>query len=384
MFKIKIEETTKQNIIALTISGAILILFFLAIDNIDFIKVFISRSSSILISFILGFFIAFVLSPLNKMIEGQLIKLFKNKTRACRIVSSMISLIIGMTLFTFFVILALPQLVDSLLKIMDILPNYLEMAENISDELLLKLNVDQTLADVIASYSDDLFSSFMDLASKYLPEIVNYSIIFGSTVLKFLISLIIALYIMIDKERFALQFTKMSYAFLNKPQADELLNLSRVSSNVFNRFIIGKALDSLIIGAFTYLGLTLMNMPFALLLSLIIGVTNMIPVFGPFIGAIPGIFILFIIDPIMVVWFIVFVLILQQIDGNIIGPAILGDSLGLPTLWIMFAIVVGGGFYGVLGMFFGVPVFAVIYFYIKRATERRLIKKNILLDEKKN
>ncbi|MDD2592429.1 MAG: AI-2E family transporter [Erysipelotrichaceae bacterium] len=384
MFKIKIEETTKQNIIALTISGAILILFFLAIDNIDFIKVFISRSSSILISFILGFFIAFVLSPLNKMIEGQLIKLFKNKTRACRIVSSMISLIIGMTLFTFFVILALPQLVDSLLKIMDILPNYLEMAENISDELLLKLNVDQTLADVIASYSDDLFSSFMDLASKYLPEIVNYSIIFGSTVLKFLISLIIALYIMIDKERFALQFTKMSYAFLNKPQADELLNLSRVSSNVFNRFIIGKALDSLIIGAFAYLGLTLMNMPFALLLSLIIGVTNMIPVFGPFIGAIPGIFILFIIDPIMVVWFIVFVLILQQIDGNIIGPAILGDSLGLPTLWIMFAIVVGGGFYGVLGMFFGVPVFGVIYFYIKRATERRLIKKNILLDEKKN
>jgi predicted PurR-regulated permease PerM len=296
----------------------------------------------------------------------------------------MISLIIGMTLFTFFVILALPQLVDSLLKIMDILPNYLEMAENISDELLLKLNVDQTLADVIASYSDDLFSSFMDLASKYLPEIVNYSIIFGSTVLKFLISLIIALYIMIDKERFALQFTKMSYAFLNKPQADELLNLSRVSSNVFNRFIIGKALDSLIIGAFAYLGLTLMNMPFALLLSLIIGVTNMIPVFGPFIGAIPGIFILFIIDPIMVVWFIVFVLILQQIDGNIIGPAILGDSLGLPTLWIMFAIVVGGGFYGVLGMFFGVPVFGVIYFYIKRATERRLIKKNILLDEKKN
>ena len=384
MFKIKIEETTKQNIIALTISGAILILFFLAIDNIDFIKVFISRLSSILISFILGFFIAFVLSPLNKMIEGQLIKLFKNKTRACRIVSSMISLIIGMTLFTFFVILALPQLVDSLLKIMDILPNYLEMAENISDELLLKLNVDQTLADVIASYSDDLFSSFMDLASKYLPEIVNYSIIFGSTVLKFLISLIIALYIMIDKERFALQFTKMSYAFLNKPQADELLNLSRVSSNVFNRFIIGKALDSLIIGAFAYLGLTLMNMPFALLLSLIIGVTNMIPVFGPFIGAIPGIFILFIIDPIMVVWFIVFVLILQQIDGNIIGPAILGDSLGLPTLWIMFAIVVGGGFYGVLGMFFGVPVFGVIYFYIKRATERRLIKKNILLDEKKN
>lgn len=106
----------------------------------------------------------------------------------------------------------------------------------------------------------------------------------------------------------------------------------------------------------------------------------MIPVFGPFIGAVPGIFILFIIDPIMVVWFVLFVLVIQQIDGNIIGPAILGDSLGLPTLWIMFAIVVGGGFFGILGMFFGVPVFAVIYLYIKKATERRLLHKNIEIE----
>lgn len=380
MIKIKIEETTKQNIIALTISGAILISFFLFIDNIEIIKGFLTKTSSILVSFILGFFIAFVLSPLNEFIYDSLNKVFKKKLKASRIVSSMISLLIGVTLFTTFVVIALPQLVNSILRLMDILPNYLEMAENISDDLLVKLKIDQTLADVIATYSDDLFSGFIDLASKYLPEIVNYSIVFGATVLKFLISLIIALYIMIDKDRFAKQFTKLSYAFMNKKQADELVDFSRISANVFNRFILGKALDSLIIGIITYIVLSIINVPFALLLSLIIGVTNMIPVFGPFIGAVPGIFILFIIDPIMVVWFVLFVLVIQQIDGNIIGPAILGDSLGLPTLWIMFAIVVGGGFFGILGMFFGVPVFAVIYLYIKKATERRLLHKNIEIE----
>ncbi len=380
MIKIKIEETTRQNIFALTISGAILILFFLFIDNIEIIKGFLNKTSSILVSFILGFFIAFVLSPLNEFIYDKLNKVFKRSVKACRIVSSMISLLIGVTLFTTFVVIALPQLINSILRLMDILPNYLEMAENISDELLVRLNIDQTLADVIATYSDNLFSGFIDLASKYLPEIVNYSIIFGTTVLKFLISLIIALYIMIDKDRFAKQFTKLSYAFMNKKQADELVDFSRISANVFNRFILGKALDSLIIGVITYIVLSIINVPFALLLSLIIGVTNMIPVFGPFIGAVPGIFILFIIDPIMVVWFVLFVLVIQQIDGNIIGPAILGDSLGLPTLWIMFAIVVGGGFFGILGMFFGVPVFAVIYLYIKKATERRLLHKNIEIE----
>ncbi len=380
MNKIKIEETTKQNIIALTISGAILILFFLFIDNIEIIKGFLSKTSSILISFILGFFIAFVLSPLNEFIYKSLTKLFKKSCKACRIVSSLTSLLIGVTLFTTFVVIALPQLINSLLRLIDILPNYLEMAENISDDLLVKLNIDQTLADVIATYSDNLFSGFINLASKYLPEIVNYSIVFGTTVLKFLISLIIALYIMVDKDRFAKQFTKLSYAFMTKKQADELIDFSRVSANVFNRFILGKALDSLIIGVITYLVLSIINIPFALLLSLIIGVTNMIPVFGPFIGAIPGIFILFIIDPIMVVWFVIFIFVIQQIDGNIIGPAILGDSLGLPTLWIMFAIIVGGGFFGILGMFFGVPVFAVIYFYIKKATERRLLRKNIEIE----
>lgn len=380
MRKFKFEETTKQNIITLTISGILLICFFFVVKNFTFINQSISKVSSVLISFILGFFIAFVLSPINNFIEKRLFSKFKINQKAKRVTSSLLTLVLALTVFVAFVAMTLPQLTDSVIRLLSILPNYLTIAEQMSDDLLTKFNIDKSVIGILTQYSEELFNTVINLASQYLPQILEYSIRIGSGILKFVISLAVALYIMIDKERFIKQFKKLSYAFFSNSNADKMVEFSRVCSNVFNRFIIGKILDSIIIGVLAYMGLFVLKIPFALLLSVIIGVTNMIPVFGPFIGAIPGIFILFIVDPIMVVWFCFFVLVLQQIDGNIIGPAILGDSLGLPNLWIMFAIVIGGGFYGVLGMFFGVPIFAVIYFYIKKAAQRRLDAKAIEIE----
>ena len=146
---------------------------------------------------------------------------------------------------------------------------------------------------------------------------------------------------------------------------------------MFNSFIIGKTVDSLIVGVICYIVMLIFGWPYPVLISLIIGVTNMIPVFGPFIGAIPALFLLFIVDPSAALWFALFIIILQQIDGNIIGPLILQDSMGLPSLWIMFAIILGGGFFGLVGMFLGVPVFAVVYVIIKEIVNQRLIDKEI-------
>ena len=146
---------------------------------------------------------------------------------------------------------------------------------------------------------------------------------------------------------------------------------------MFNSFIIGKTVDSLIVGVICYIVMLIFRWPYPVLISLIIGVTNMIPVFGPFIGAIPALFLLFIVDPSAALWFALFIIILQQIDGNIIGPLILQDSMGLPSLWIMFAIILGGGFFGLVGMFLGVPVFAVVYVIIKEIVNQRLIDKEI-------
>jgi len=380
MRKIKFEETTKQNIITLTISGILLICFFFVLKNFTIINESIAKVSSILISFILGFFIAFVLSPINNFIENRLFAKLKINQKVKRVISSVLTLILALAAFVAFVAMTLPQLTESVIKLINILPDYLTIAEQISDDLLTRLNIDKSVIGILTQYSEELFNTVINLASQYLPEILNYSIKIGSGILKFVIGLAVALYIMIDKERFIKQFKKLAYAFFSNSNADKMINFSRICSKVFNRFIIGKILDSMIIGILAYMGLLFLKIPFALLLGVIIGVTNMIPVFGPFIGAIPGIFILFIVDPIMVLWFCLFVLVLQQIDGNIIGPAILGDSLGLPNLWIMFSIVIGGGFYGILGMFFGVPIFAVIYFYIKQAAQRRLDAKAIEIE----
>jgi predicted PurR-regulated permease PerM len=153
-----------------------------------------------------------------------------------------------------------------------------------------------------------------------------------------------------------------------------VLNLT---GRMFNRFIFGKALDSLIIGILCYVIVSLMGLPYTALIAVVIGFTNMIPVFGPFLGAIPCIFILFIINPLQALEFTVFILILQQIDGNIIGPYILGDSLGLPNVWVIFAIIAGGALFGIPGMFIGVPIFAVIYILLRGFINKQLERKHL-------
>ena len=169
-------------------------------------------------------------------------------------------------------------------------------------------------------------------------------------------------------------------AIMDKDTAMHFEYVNRLTSKMFNSFIFGKALDSLVIGIVCYICMVVMNMPYAPLIGVVVGVTNMIPVFGPFLGAIPCAIILLLIDPIKAIEFVIFILILQQVDGNIIGPYILGDSMGLPTLWIMFAILIGGALFGVAGMFLGVPVFSVIYVLVREWTHERLKQKNIRLD----
>jgi predicted PurR-regulated permease PerM len=156
-----------------------------------------------------------------------------------------------------------------------------------------------------------------------------------------------------------------------------MMHIMNLTAKTFNNFIFGKFVDSLIIGLICYICVSLMKMPYAPLIAFVVGVTNMIPVFGPFIGAVPSTLILLIIDPILALEFLVFILILQQIDGNIIGPHILSDAVGLPTLWVMFAIIVGGAMFGVVGMFVGIPIFSVIYTLTEDWIHRRLKEKKI-------
>ena len=195
-----------------------------------------------------------------------------------------------------------------------------------------------------------------------------------------IIGVIISVYLLFGKENFSMQSKKAVYAMMKPAHANMLLHLTIKSNEIFGGFIIGKIIDSAIIGVLCFIGLSLLNMPYTLLVSVIVGVTNVIPFFGPYIGAIPSAILIMLQDPKMGIYFIIFILILQQIDGNIIGPKILGNSTGLSAFWVVFSILLGGGLFGFVGMILGVPTFAVIYYVVKMLVDHRLEQKNLPIE----
>jgi len=223
--------------------------------------------------------------------------------------------------------------------------------------------------DLLKEYGEDLLPQIANIA--------NISVQIGGAIFDIVIAIILSIYIMFSKETLIAQLKKGLYAIFKKDTAANLVRFARESHHIFSGFINGKLLDSLIIGILCFIGMSIIGFDFTLLISFIVGCTNVIPFFGPFFGAIPSVLILLMVDPWQAFWFAIFVLVLQQLDGNIIGPKILGDSTGLPALWVMFAILVGGGIFGVLGMFVGVPAFAVIYKFAKEYFEKLLKNKKL-------
>ena len=198
-----------------------------------------------------------------------------------------------------------------------------------------------------------------------------------SEVFNFLVGCIVSVYMLFGKETFAAQIKKMLYAGMQVERANMVLHITRKSNEIFGGFIIGKIIDSAIIGVLCFIGITILDMPYILLVSVIVGVTNVIPFFGPYIGAIPSTILIALADPIKGLYFLIFIIALQQLDGNVIGPKILGNSTGLSAFWVVFSILLGGGLFGFIGMIIGVPTFAVIYYIVKMVVEEKLKKKKL-------
>lgn len=377
-YKLKPEQ--KDQSISLAIAGIAVLSFYFLVQNFPVIRQTISNLLSILLPFVVGFAIAFLVAPLMNYIEKRLLKDAKISIKFKRRVAATISMMVAVGIIVLGFYILLPQLVSSINQLTVLLPNYIIAAEQFFNDWIIALDIRPEVTDILIGSGVDLIANLGEIARTYLPRIIGYTWGFASLILRILIGLIIALYILLERERFGLQIKKITYAFFLKQDADRLVQLASISGKTFTNFLVGKTIDSIIIGLLCFIGMTIFNWPYALLISVIIGITNMIPVFGPFIGAIPSIFILFIVNPMYTLWFALFILVLQQLDGNIIGPLILGDSMGLPSLWIMFAIIVGGGFFGIIGMFLGVPVFAIIYVIVKEIVNQRLSKKQLEIE----
>ncbi|RHV07427.1 AI-2E family transporter [Clostridium sp. OM07-10AC] len=202
----------------------------------------------------------------------------------------------------------------------------------------------------------------------------------AGSIIYLMIGCIVAVYLLLGKDRFLAQAKKLIYAVFGKKQADVILHYGRMTNDTFSGFIVGKIVDSAIIGVLCFIVMWILKLPYPLLISVIVGVTNVIPVFGPYIGAVPSALLILLVNPVQCVYFVIFIIILQQLDGNVIGPAILGESTGLTAFWVLFAILLFGGLWGIAGMIVGVPLFAMIYRLLKDYLELRLYHKSLSME----
>lgn len=380
------------------ISAAVVYLLIINLDDIFSGFMFML---SVLKPVIYGAIIAYLLNPLTKMYYRLLLKGYEKKGKSpsdktVRIMESMtivFALLTGVLIIAILCWLVIPQLITTVISLIETVPSQANDYYNyITDKIQSNKYIASRMQDTAlqaTKYMDNIMNNdlFPWLKSELLPNLNIYAKQFANGVMSFInvlynlfIGIIVAIYLLKGKRVFAAQAKKITYGVCRKKTADTIIHYVRISNNMFSGFISGKIVDSTIIGIICFILMTIFRMPYALLVSVIVGVTNVIPVFGPYIGAIPSALLILLVSPVQALYFIILVAILQQVDGNIIGPAILGESTGLSAFWVLFSILFFGGFWGIVGMLVGCPLFAVIYTIAKDFINYCLEKRKLSTD----
>lgn len=374
--KIDFKNSVQRKVFIRSVSLIIAIIAFLTLTRINDIFRFMGRIVSLLMPFLLGFGLAFLLDGPIAWVQNRLVSLhLKAKT------AHSIATITVVILFVLFIVFALwvmiPSLLDSIQVFIGNLSTYSARLDETLEILAEKYNLDMTqVTDLIRGMN--ITESINKILQSSMSKMMSYSVNAIHWLSNLVIALAAAIYMILDKQHLLRSMKVLTYTLFGQKNGNFIQVYSMDAKNVFQQYIVGNILDSLIVGFVAWFGCMLFGFPYAPMIGLIIGITNIIPVFGPFLGAIPVILLLFLIKPTDALIFAIFILILQQIDGNVIKPLILGDKLGISGFWILFSVTIGGSLFGVMGMFLGVPVFALIYEGLKdfanlRLKERRLI-----------
>ena len=350
----------------------------------------LSKFGAILSPLITGAVIAFLLNPIVRFIETRLKPLLlrrfpRMKEHAAKNISRAVGLLFALVfaaliVYAFFSML-LPQLYESVLGIVNNADQYYNSIETwitniLNDNPTIRAYMDQALDKLFEFINNWVNTTFLSDIQKLVTTLTSsvYAFIRGAANL--IIGIIASVYLLWSKDTFLAQAKKLTVAIFRPRAVDYILKLGRTVNRVFNGFVIGKILDSAIIGVLCYAGMSVMKLPYPALVSTIIGVTNVIPFFGPLIGAIPSAFLILLVNPMQALYFVLFILVLQQIDGNLIGPRILGNTVGISGFWVLISITVATGLFGFAGMILGVPVFAVLYTLITDGVNAALRKKS--------
>lgn len=369
------------------------ILFYMVLSHLGDIGDAVSTVLGVLMPFAVGLTLAYILAPLYDFVEKPLHRLFAGKGEkprrfagvAAGTIASVAAMLVLFALVAGLLGMVIPQLIESITRLVEIMPQktaeFMDWIRWVNSLFSSDPAMSEWVYKMITSFSDSLMQWAQTDLLPNLGSIVT-SFTFGlidvvSTLTNICIGLVICIYTLNSKRLFAAQCKKLVYSLFKTHNANYILNTTRYIHRTFGSFINGKLLDSLLLGVLCFIGMSILQMPYALLISAIIGLFNIVPIFGPIVGAAVGTALLLIENPLTALIFLVFVVILQQIDGNIIGPKILGETTGLSSFWVVFAIVVGGGLFGFVGMVLGVPAFAVVYAFVNRFFERRLKKKHM-------
>ncbi|MDE6253299.1 MAG: AI-2E family transporter [Lachnospiraceae bacterium] len=346
----------------------------------------ISNFSRILMPLIYGCVIAYLLKPLCNWFDNFFNKLYHDRMHGKKDINvAPISIFISMTfgLLSIWLIMSMviPQLADSVIKLFRQLPGITDevtswIQTHIAENTTTQKYMEELTADLTYNLQSWLKNTMIPnmqmVVSGFSNGIFSIFIIFKNLI----IGIIAAIYLLAGRKKLSYQAKMILYGMIPQKYADIIFNEVKYADKMFEGFLSGKILDSAIIGIICYIFTLIFNMPYAVLVSVIVGITNIIPFFGPYIGAVPSIFIILIADPVKAIEFLVFIIILQQFDGNILGPKILGNATGLSSFWVLFAIILFGGLWGFAGMIIGVPLFAVIYDIIRKLVKSGLSNRN--------
>lgn len=386
-----------KKIITLAMFVTVSIIIYHLLDNFTSTLDFFKMLSSIFAPITTGFVIAYIVNIPMKSVERTLFDKLPNKIKLPkkltlpkkiklgkgfqRAISLLVTILIGGVFFTILFSFAIPQLVDSVNKLIEQIPGYATSVGIYLEDQFVRLNVSQDIID----QAETMWANFLDTLAAVMLNVANTSANFVSKfisgIFNAILSTVLAIYILLSKENLKLTFKKVLYAFTNEKFSTPFIKYSKIIDNSFEHFIRGQMLEAVILGIICYIGMLIFGFEYALLISMLVGITNVIPLFGPYIGSVPSFLLLLMVNPVHAFWFILYVAVLQQIESNLIYPRVVGSSMGISGFWIIVAVVVGNSLFGILGILLGIPILSSLYIIVGEIAEKRLEKKQIHLNK---
>lgn len=364
------------------IIAAFTVAFFLLLNNFDSFSAFCSKFIGIFSPFIYGICFGFIINSIMRFLEEKAFKKLNSKPvwkKLKRPVCLTLSVLVVIGILAALLSFVLPQLIDSASKLMENSSAYINGFTQFANNLLGRMGMETD----IVGYINQVYTTFSDKVIGYitssLPQLADAAKGLTSGIVNIVMGFVIGIYMASMKEKLILGCKRAVYAFLPQKAADYIRHVYKLVNKRFSGFVTGQLTEAFILALLCFIGMSIFQMDYPLLISVIIGSTNIIPMFGAWIGGIVGALITLIVNPPMAIWFLIFLIVLQQIESNLIYPKVVGDSIGLSAIWVIFAVVVGGALFGFAGIVLGVPSFAVLYNLLSEAISNRLEKKKLKL-----